>query len=106
MVQVAASTPTCEVCGREWSPDEESTDWLGLEIDHSGGRIYAAFCTPVHAQEFFGHPLPKAPPDTPAPPLSAGERAMILGVGGLAVVAFGIFLFGLVVIVRDASGWF
>lgn len=106
MVPVAASPPACHVCGREWSPEEETPDWLGLEIDHSGGRIFAAFCSPAHAQDFFGRPLPKPSPEVPAPPLAAGERAMILGVGGLAVVAFGIFLFGLVVLVRNTLGWF
>ena len=106
MVTVAASTPACEVCGREWSPEDESKDWLGLEIDHSGGRIYAAFCSPAHAQDFFARPLPKPPPGPAALPLATGERLMILGVGGLAVIAFSIFVFGLVVLVRVALHWF
>lgn len=106
MAQAAASTPACEVCGREWSPQDESKDWLGLEIDHSGGRVYAVLCSPAHAQEFFAHPLPRGSTQPSAPPLATGERAMILGVGGLAVIAFGIFLFGLVVLVRNAIGWF
>ncbi len=102
----AASTPRCEVCGREWTPDADPDDWLGIEVDHAAGRIYAALCSREHAVEFFGKPLPEPPPRIPPPPLATGERVMIIGIGGLAVIAFGVFVVGLVVLVRDAAAWF
>ena len=103
---VAVSAPTCEICGREWSLDKNPEEWLGIEVDHAGRRLYAAFCSREHAQAWFAKPLPEPPPRTPPPPLDGGERALIIGVGALAVVAAVVFVVGLVEIFRVASNWF
>ncbi|MFI7586027.1 hypothetical protein ACIB24_02995 [Spongisporangium articulatum] len=104
-VDVAAATPTCQICGRSWGRDDDPEDWLGVEVDFSGGRLYAAFCSREHAQEWFAKPLPEPPPRVPPAPLDTGERALIFGVGTLAVLAAAVFVIGAITIVRAALGW-
>jgi hypothetical protein len=102
---VASSTPTCEICGRRWRPDAEPEEWLGVEVDRGGSRLYAVFCSQEHAHAWFASPLPQAPPPVQPPPLAGSERALILGVGTLGVLVVAVFMVGAVAIVRTVLDW-
>jgi hypothetical protein len=83
-----ADTDSCDFCG-EVLPDDDD-EWIFVEVlsgnPDSARYVYASFCSPAHAAEWFRQPLPDPEPG-PAGPYRASiaERLAVIAIGGLVV---------------------